>query len=66
MLFVPGGGRVSRDGLRPGDGVTTYDEPVAVTAAWAQAVAMESFVSALKPATMETQTTVTPAATAAQ
>jgi len=40
VLFVPGGGRVSRDGLRPGDGVNTYDEPVAVTSAWAQAVAL--------------------------
>lgn len=40
VLFVPGGGRVSRDGVRPGDGVTTYDEPVAVTSAWAQAVAL--------------------------
>jgi pimeloyl-ACP methyl ester carboxylesterase len=40
VVFVPGGGRVSRDGVRPGDGVSRYDEPVAVTAAWAQAVVM--------------------------
>lgn len=45
VLFVPGGGRVSRDGVRPGDGVSTYEEPVAVTAAWAQAVAVRGMLA---------------------
>jgi pimeloyl-ACP methyl ester carboxylesterase len=39
IVFVPGGGRVSRLGTRPGDGDSLYDAPVDVTDSWARAVA---------------------------
>jgi hypothetical protein len=40
VLLLPGGGNVSRNGTRPGDGVTLYDAPIDVTDAWARAIAL--------------------------
>lgn len=39
FVLVPGGGDVSRDGRRKGDGVTTYAAPVDVGREWARALA---------------------------
>jgi hypothetical protein len=39
ILIVPGGGDVSRNGTRPGDGVSKYAKPVDVSLAWAEAFA---------------------------
>jgi len=38
FVIIPGASDVSRRGLRRGDGVSTYREPVAVTTAWQDAI----------------------------
>jgi hypothetical protein len=40
VVVVPGGGVVSLDGKRSGDGVRLYDRPVAVASEWQQALAL--------------------------
>jgi hypothetical protein len=45
VVIVPGASDVSRRGLRRGDGVTTYAEPVAVTIAWQEAFGVSGALS---------------------
>ena len=45
VIIVPGGGDVSFEGTRKGDGVATYNRPVAVSTAWAEALARRGAVT---------------------
>ncbi len=45
VVIVPGAGDVSRRGLRAGDGVSSYREPVAVSVAWQEALATSGAIT---------------------
>lgn len=45
ILFVPGGGNVSRAGIQPGDGARNYEAPVDVTTQWATAFAERGYLA---------------------
>lgn len=45
LVFVPGGGRVSRLGTQPGDGARNYARPVPVTARWVRAVVEAGYLA---------------------
>lgn len=45
IVFVPGGGNLSRSGAQLGDGITTYQAPVDVTAQWAKAFAERGYLA---------------------
>lgn len=45
VVFVPGGGNISRSGSQRGDGVRLYAAPVDVTEAWAHAFAERGYLA---------------------